>query len=177
MAAGFSDYLIKPVRAESLAARFAAQVASQPYTDARSSDVVSPVKPLAILVAEDNEINALLARALLVRLGHTPTVVGGGEEAVAAFRTAAETGKPFDLVLMDVQMPGVDGLAATQRIRALEKTAEQPPTRIVALTANVSAEDREVCLAAGMDSFLTKPLDRERLIEVLDQPPKSALAA
>ncbi len=177
-AAGFSDYLIKPVRAESLAARFGAQSPDRdPFLAVRDADTSHTTKSLAILVAEDNEINALLARALLARLGHAPTIVGGGEEAVAAFRAARDAGRAFDLILMDVQMPGVDGLAAARRIRALESTSECKPTRIVALTANVSVEDRETCLAAGMNGFLTKPLDRERLIEALNLVPKSAIAA
>ena len=74
---------------------------------------------------------------------------------------------PYDLVLMDVQMPGMDGLDATRRIRAAEAESGAPRTRIVALTANAQSEDREACLAAGMDGLLVKPLDRERLREVL----------
>jgi CheY-like chemotaxis protein len=69
---------------------------------------------------------------------------------------------------MDVQMPGMDGLEATRRIRAAEAETENKPARIVALTANAQTEDREACLAAGMDGLLVKPLDRERLREVLD---------
>ena len=124
-------------------------------------------KGLSILVAEDNEINALLARALLVRLGHRPTIAGNGEAAVEAWLAARAAGTPYDLVLMDVQMPVMDGLEATRRIRAAEAEAGAKPTRIVALTANASAEDREAALAAGMDGLLVKPLDRERLREAL----------
>jgi CheY-like chemotaxis protein len=179
-AAGFTGYLVKPVRTASLAARLRAQ---DPFEHALTESVEDineatlgaasngrGEKGLSILVAEDNEINALLARALLVRLGHRPTVAGDGEAAVEAWAAARAEGVPFDLVLMDVQMPVVDGLEATRRIRAAE--AQEPggttgPTRIVALTANAYAEDREACLAAGMDSLLVKPLDRERLREML----------
>ena len=123
---------------------------------------------LAILVAEDNEINALLARALLARLGHRPTIVG---DRRAGGRThgsrRARAGEPYDLVLMDVHMPELDGIEATRRIRAAEAAAGGPRTPIVALTANAFGEDRDACLAAGMDGFLTKPLDRERLAELL----------
>ena len=124
-------------------------------------------KGLSILVAEDNEINALLARALLTRLGHRPAVAGHGEAAVQAWQAARAAGKPYDLVLMDVQMPGMDGLQAARAIRAAEAQAGERPVRIVALTANAQNEDREACLAAGMDGLLVKPLDRERLCEAL----------
>ena len=85
-----------------------------------------------------------------------------------AFVAAREAGSPYDLVLMDVQMPGIDGLEAARRIRAAEADSGAPRTRILALTANAQAEDREACLAAGMDGFLVKPLDRERLREAID---------
>ena len=122
-------------------------------------------KGLAILVAEDNEINALLARSLLTRLGHRPTVATSGDAAVDAWLSAREAGEPYAIVLMDVHMPGSDGIEATRRIREAE--AGGPRTPIVALTANAFDEDRDACLAAGMDGFLTKPLDRERLATAL----------
>ena len=168
--AGFTGYLIKPVRAASLAARLRADddfehTAVEPAeSDATPTDTKD--KGLSILIAEDNEINALLARSLLVRLGHTPTIAGNGEAAVESWTAARAAGAPYDLILMDVQMPVMDGLEATRRIRAGE--ADTPPTPIVALTANAYAEDREACLAAGMDALLVKPLDRERLREALE---------
>jgi len=176
-AAGFTGYLVKPVRAASLAARFTATGAA----DIGMADETAP-KPadsrgigLAVLVAEDNEINALLARALLHRLGHSPTVVANGALALEAFTAAAQAGAPYDLVLMDVHMPELDGLEATRRIRTAEAARGLPRTRIVALTANAFGEDRDACLAAGMDEFLVKPLDRDRLAEILSG--RSALAA
>ncbi len=123
---------------------------------------------MSILVAEDNEINALLARALLTRLGHRPIVAGNGEAAVESWTTARAAGKPFDLVLMDVQMPDMDGLEAARCIRAAETQAGDRPVRMLALTANAQSEDRAACLAAGMDGLLVKPLDRERLREALE---------
>ena len=122
-------------------------------------------KGLAILVAEDNEINALLARSLLTRLGHRPTIATNGEAAVDAWLSARAAGEPYAIVLMDVHMPGVDGIEATRRIREAEAGGARTP--IVALTANAFEEDREACIAAGMDGFLTKPLDRERLATAL----------
>ena len=169
---GFNGYLIKPVRAASLAAQLQhADAFEQPQTEiaATSAETGSTAtgKGLSILVAEDNEINALLARALLSRLGHRPTIAGNGEAALESWHAARAGGVPYDLVLMDVQMPGMDGLDATRRIRAAEAESGAPRTRIVALTANAQSEDREACLAAGMDGLLVKPLDRERLREVL----------
>ena len=131
---------------------------------------------LSILVAEDNEINALLARALLVKLGHRPTMAESGAAAIESWLAARAGGAPYDCVLMDLHMPGMDGLEATRRIRAIEAEHNDMRTPIVALTANVSAEDRDACLAAGMDGFLVKPLDRERLAAVLAESSASALA-
>jgi CheY-like chemotaxis protein len=169
-AAGFTGYLIKPVRAASLAARIAASDSEfeRPGDGTETSRDVSaedPSQGLPILVAEDNEINALLARSLLTRLGHRPTIATSGDAAVDAWLSARQAGEPYAIVLMDVHMPGSDGIEATRRIRAAEAGGARTP--IVALTANAFEEDREACLAAGMDGFLTKPLDRERLNQAL----------
>jgi PAS domain S-box-containing protein len=180
-AAGFTGYLIKPVRAVSLAARFAendgfdSAPAAEPASPA--ADAVRSNIGLSILVAEDNEINALLARALLVKLGHRPTMVQNGAAAVDTWLAARAAGTPYDRVLMDLHMPGMDGLEATRRIRTVEAEQDSPRTPIIALTANASAEDREACLAAGMDGFVVKPLDRDRLAAALAESEKAALAA
>ena len=105
------------------------------------------------------------AGALLHRLGHQPTIAANGAAAVESYLAAASAGMPYDLVLMDVHMPDVDGLEATRQIRAAEAGTRRTP--IVALTANAYGEDREACVASGMDDFLVKPLDRERLAAVL----------
>ena len=123
---------------------------------------------LVVLVAEDNEINALLATALLTRLGHRPTVATNGAAALDFWRAAHTSGAPYDLVLMDMQMPGIDGLEAARRIRAAETEHDQVRTPIIALTANAFGEDRDACMAAGMDGFLVKPLDRDRLLATLE---------
>ena len=164
--AGFTGYLVKPIRAVSLAARMASGDGEfeRPGDSMEATAEAAPKqasKGLAILVAEDNEINALLARSLLTRLGHRPTVATSGDAAVDAWLSAREAGEPYAIVLMDVHMPGSDGIEATRRIREVE--ADGPRTPIVALTANAFDEDRDACIAAGMDGFLTKPLDRERL--------------
>jgi signal transduction histidine kinase/CheY-like chemotaxis protein len=177
-AAGFTGYLVKPVRAASLAARFRDAVMIDMADRSADGEVrQANAHGLSVLVAEDNDINALLARALLHRLGHQPTVAANGAAAVESFLAAANAGTPYDLVLMDVHMPELDGLEATRRIRTAEAAMGLRRTRIVALTANALGEDREACLAAGMDHFLVKPLDRERLAEVLRSGQRTTLAA
>jgi PAS domain S-box-containing protein len=178
--AGFTGYLIKPVRAVSLAARFSPDDAFDGGAIAETAEAPSESRAdhgLSILVAEDNEINALLARALLVKLGHRPTMTESGAAAIESFLAARAAGAPYDCVLMDLHMPGMDGLEATRRIRAIETEHNSARTPIVALTANVSAEDRDACLDAGMDGFLVKPLDRERLAAALAASSAAALAA
>jgi signal transduction histidine kinase/CheY-like chemotaxis protein len=166
-AAGFDSYLVKPVRLPSLAARLVALEEAPPLVPAdapSTDDAASPRRAFSVLIAEDNDINALLAQALLAKLGHMPTVVGDGIAAVSAVATAHAVGAPYDLVLMDLHLPGMDGLEATRQIRALGKAGRIP---IIALTANAFAEDREACRAAGMDGFVVKPFDRDRLEEAI----------
>ena len=125
-----------------------------------------------------NEINALLARALVAKLGHRPTVAASGGAALDCWHAAQADGAPFDLVLMDMHMPDIDGIEAARRIRAAEADGRERKTPIFALTASAFAEDREACLGAGMDGFLVKPLDRERLAEALASVPhRTQLAA
>jgi PAS domain S-box-containing protein len=187
-AAGFTGYLVKPVRSASLAARLTAP--DQAFDRASDFDHASdladsigeagsaaPAGGLPILVAEDNEINALLARALLTRLGHRPTITADGAATVMAWRTAQAAGAPFSLILMDVHMPGSDGIEATRHIRAAEAEQSLARTPIIALTANALEEEREACRLAGMDGFLTKPLDRERLKAALTALTAASLAA
>ena len=178
--AGFPGYLIKPVRAASLAAHISGDEAFDPATAVDGPDTTNATRSgsgLSILVAKDNEINALLARALLVKLGHRPTMAANGAAAVDSWLAARAAGTPYECVLMDLHMPEVDGPEATRRIRTIEAETAAPRTPILALTANASAEDREACLAAGMDGFLAKPLDRERLAAALAGSGSAALAA
>jgi hypothetical protein len=116
---------------------------------------------LSILVAEDNQVNQMLMESLLGKLGHRYDLVEDGAEAV----TAVEKGS-YDLVLMDVQMPSVDGVEATQRIRALAGAAAETP--IIALTANTMAGDRERYLAAGMNAYVSKPIDIDELAAAIE---------
>jgi len=168
-AAGFESYLVKPVRSASLAARFAAPDVAPPLIPDLDGEADHDQAPgrraLAVLVVEDNDINALLIQALLGKLGHIPNVVTNGISAVTSVATAHAVGAPYDLVLMDLHLPGMDGFEATRRIRALGAEGGRVP--IVALTANAYAEDREACREAGMDAFVVKPVDRARLEEAM----------
>jgi CheY-like chemotaxis protein len=121
-----------------------------------------PLPPLRILLAEDSLVNQKLAVALLEAQGHQIVVVGNGREALAALGC-----QPFDLVLMDVQMPEMDGLEAATAIRAREKTAGGH-VPIVAMTAHALKGDRELCLAAGMDEYIAKPIHAHALFDVIE---------
>jgi PAS domain S-box-containing protein len=172
-----TGYLIKPLRAASLAARLTmapevqapnlageAPIDAPDHVETRSP---APSQSLSILVAEDNEINALLMRSLLTRLGHHAVITTNGEEALESWQGAKSAGAPYDLVLMDIQMPQLDGIETTKRIRSLEAGQPGRQTAILALTANTLVEDRYACFEAGMDGFLIKPLDREKLADAL----------
>jgi CheY-like chemotaxis protein len=116
-----------------------------------------------VLVAEDNIVNQRVAERLLTRRGHLVTVVNNGREALAAMARGA-----FDLVLMDVQMPDMDGFEATAAIREEERESGRH-IRIVAMTAHAMNGDRERCLAAGMDGYLSKPIDPGTLYDAVEQ--------
>ena len=133
---------------------------------------LAPVRPLRILVAEDHEPNRRLAMFMLESLGYSADFAGNGLEAVEAWERA-----DHDIIIMDCQMPGMDGFAATREIRrreAARPASEATRVRIVALTANAVKGDRELCLAAGMDGYLSKPYTAQQLREVLEQRPAQA---
>jgi CheY-like chemotaxis protein len=155
--------LLRPVAAEALLealvgappAPVAHLAAAPPRPDAR---------PLDILLVEDNSVNEIIARRVLEKRGHTVSSAHNGREAVALVEQHA-----FDLALMDVQMPVMDGLEATLEIRTRERaSAGHRHLRIVAMTANAMPGDRERCVAAGMDGYLTKPLVADELDQALD---------
>jgi PAS domain S-box-containing protein len=169
----FTGYLVKPLRAASLAARLGGpeqMTAPSIAMDELFEGAVTPVAVapgLSVLVAEDNEINALLLRALLTKLGHQAVITTSGDAALECWLASDSAGAPFDLVLMDLQMPGLDGIETTKRIRAREAGQRGRRTPILALTANTLVEDRAACFDAGMDGFLVKPLGRDKLAEAL----------
>jgi len=113
-----------------------------------------------VLLAEDHPTNQKVAQLILEPLGVDLTIVENGAEAVEAFAAGG-----FDLVLMDMQMPVVDGLEATRRLRALEPADRRTP--VIAMTANAAKEDRAACLKAGMDDFISKPVDARQFLTVL----------
>jgi PAS domain S-box-containing protein len=162
---GLSAYLIKPVRQNELRDAIARSLdrrgkadAAAPAVDRR---VARPGAALNVLLAEDNPVNQRLATRLLEKRGHRVTVAGNGQEAIDHLAKAS-----YDLVLMDVQMPLIDGLEATRMIREREKeTGMHQP--IVALTAHAIKGDQERCLEAGMDGYLSKPIRPEELDAVL----------
>ena len=159
---GFHGYLIKPLRRASLVERVLAASACEtvvPRGLPPEDDRVLPVRfaGTRVLLVEDNPVGALLARTLLRREGCVVETAATGDEAIAALKRAR-----YDLVFMDMRMPGMDGPAATRAIRA---GGDRTP--IVALTANAFAEDRQACLEAGMDDHLVKPLEPEALRSAL----------
>jgi CheY-like chemotaxis protein len=158
--AGFAGYLIKPLRRASLAERVmvaagAKAAAAAVPDDERIAEAAAP--GARILLVEDNPINALLARALLTREGCEIDHALGGDEAIAAVKVGT-----YDLILMDMRMPGLSGEDTARKLRA-----DGLRTPIVALTANAFDDDRQACLAAGMDDFLVKPLSPDALRAVL----------
>lgn len=172
----FDGYLLNPLRRASLLALVAGQGLAEDEISSRTgekaaSPVASASRPMRILLAEDNDINAMLATSVLEREGHHVRRVGNGREAVEAFREALERpAAAIDLVLMDMQMPEMDGLQAAREIRRIERTETVKDSRalpIVALTANAMTEHHDECIAAGMNGYLAKPFDREDLADVL----------
>ena len=170
--AGFAAYLVKPVRQSQLYDCLAvvrgrefpigASVGSSTRIVTRFSLAEQAKQRLRILLAEDNLVNQKVALATLQKLGYRADVVGNGREALSALQSAA-----YDLVLMDVQMPDIDGMEATRLIRDPRSGARNPRTPIVALTAHAMAGDRQKCLDAGMDDYLTKPIRPDDLAAVL----------
>ena len=167
---GMAAYLNKPVKQSSLLNAISTAFGTTEPEGASHLEnhhiLHEHIHPLRILLAEDIAVNQKIAVSMLEKRGHTVVVAGDGQEAVAALE--AHQDRPFDLVLMDVQMPRMDGLAATALIRTREKeTSMHIP--IVALTAHAMKGDREACLAAGMDAYVSKPLKANELFSIIEK--------
>jgi signal transduction histidine kinase/CheY-like chemotaxis protein/HPt (histidine-containing phosphotransfer) domain-containing protein len=164
---GIATHLTKPVEQRELLAAIARVLAQEPGQRAPLPSAMLPAdlpeRRLTVLLAEDNAVNQRLASSLLERRGHRVVIAGNGREAIEAVRRQS-----FDVVLMDVQMPEMGGFEATAAIRALQQQ-NGSRTPIVAMTAHAMKGDRERCLAAGMDEYLTKPLDPKQLCHVVEQ--------
>ena len=171
---GFAAYLTKPIKQSILhdclamvlgrecappeePAKPSAMVTRHSVTDAQRSK-------LRILLAEDNPTNQKVALKLLERLGYQADAVVDGQEAIRALETV-----PYDLVLMDCQMPVMDGYEATHTIRDAQSMVRNHRVPVIAMTANAMRGDREKCLAAGMDDYIAKPVDPEKLADVLER--------
>jgi two-component system sensor histidine kinase/response regulator len=163
---GVAAYLTKPVGQDELLKAILTAMGSQPERETPAAVVTRHSlrenrRQLRILLAEDNAVNQKLAVRLLEKRGHTVTVAANGKEALDALQNHT-----FDLVLMDVQMPEMDGFEATAAIRELEKKSGEH-LLVIAMTAHAMVGDRERCLAAGMDDYMTKPIRPEELNEML----------
>ena len=162
-----SSFLTKPVKQSQLLDALVDTLAPEMEEPAAVAAPVAAAAPTAkalrILLAEDNPVNQKVATRMMQKLGYAVEVANNGEEALAAAKGAVVAGKPFDVIFMDVQMPKMDGLEATRRIRA----ELEGHIHIVAMTADAMPGDRERCLAAGMDDYISKPVRMEVLSGVL----------
>jgi CheY-like chemotaxis protein len=164
----FSSILTKPVRQNTLCKHILMQLKKQdkPLPDEQhdkrklSADFARQF-PLRILIAEDNPVNFKLAERVLTKLGYAPERASNGKEAVEFLQR-----KPYDVILMDVQMPVMDGMEATRKIRTLHG---QTQPGIIAMTANAMQGDMEACLKAGMDDYISKPIRLEDLCAMLEK--------
>jgi len=169
MEKGFAGHLVKPVRFTSLLERFptglmiSSDAVVAPTAEPLPEKPAAPARGFKVLLAEDNPVNALLTRELLRRRGHRVREVTTGGGAVKAMEE-----ERFDLVLTDIHMPGMDGIEATKAIRAGEIVSGRPRTPIIALTADALETGKRACKDAGMDGFLTKPVDPALLDQMFE---------
>jgi CheY-like chemotaxis protein len=166
-AGDFAAYLVKPIRPSALFDALMTIFGAQPQQAARAAQAKPALDtemakrlPLRILLAEDNAVNQKLALRLLSQMGYRADVAANGIEVIQALER-----QPYDVILMDVQMPEMDGLDATRRICARWPRGQRP--RIIAMTANAMQGDREMCLEAGMDDYVSKPIRVDDLVAAL----------
>jgi CheY-like chemotaxis protein len=174
-ASGYTTFLARPVRGETLLRVLltshapALPLPKKPEKSGAASlrAVGARQQGLSVLIAEDNDINAMLARATLLKAGHRVKVVGNGKAAVEAI-TEAGLKHRFDVVLMDLHMPVMDGLDAIAAIRRHEEEMAMPPVPIMVLSADSQEKTRHTVLAHGASGFVTKPLDPEALVHAVE---------
>jgi osomolarity two-component system sensor histidine kinase NIK1 len=160
-----SSEVTTPVSAQDLASALICALESSTVSPAATTnDVV-----FDILLAEDNLVNQKLAVKILEKYGHTVEIAENGSLAVDAFKARVQRNRPFDIILMDVSMPFMGGMEATELIRAYEMHNNLLPIPIIALTAHAMIGDRERCLDAGMDDHITKPLRRGDLLNSISR--------
>ncbi|HQF56449.1 MAG TPA: response regulator [Fibrobacteria bacterium] len=165
------SFLPKPVRQSDLFDVLAEELSGggERKTDRVVEPLASPSRearsrPVRVLLAEDNVVNQMVARGILEKVGVRVDVAGNGIEAIEALRSL-----PYDLVFLDVQMPEMDGLEASRRIRAGDAGDAASKLPLIAMTANAMQGDREICLAAGMDDYVTKPVSPKELVAMMDK--------
>jgi signal transduction histidine kinase/CheY-like chemotaxis protein len=174
LAKNFTGYVLKPFRRHSLLRLVALRDETVPAATLQPARNVIPLKrQLHVLLAEDNPVNMLLASTLLRREGYSVTMANNGQEVLDVF----SGGNRPDLVIMDVEMPVLDGLETTRCIRRKEADRSLSRLPILALTANAQREDIDACLEAGMDGYLSKPFDREALEEAINRLMKRQVVA
>jgi two-component system, sensor histidine kinase and response regulator len=165
---GISAYLLKPINQQQLLKTMTGSLQKNTVNKTGASfltrhSIRESERSLNILLAEDNPINQKLAVRLIQRMGHKVSIALNGRQALEAIET-----EKFDIILMDVQMPEMDGLEATQAIRTRESLIGRPRIPIIAITAHAMAGDRDRCLEAGMDGYVSKPLNAQELFEVIE---------
>lgn len=173
----FDAWLVKPIRRVSLVERIAEFAPRRRLVVPFPSWQNPTDRPARVLLAEDNPINAMIARSILERAGAQIVQAENGQTAIAAVEAALAEQRPFDLILMDVCMPVIDGLEATRRIRIAENRQGARPATIVATTARTLRQTEQECAAAGMDSVLTKPIDPTALQVLVTQGVRLATAS
>ena len=174
--AGFDGYLIKPLRKSSLLNMLAPdnghdeerELSQHSGADRFAKSLTISSQPKRILLAEDNDINALLARSVLEKAGHTVTRAENGAEA-ASLLFERSLDEKFELVFLDLQMPVMDGLEALAEIRKIESLATGEKLPVYILTADEQSETRETAIAAGASGFLTKPIDPAQILKIADE--------
>jgi CheY-like chemotaxis protein len=165
---GISICLFKPFKQRELLGAVLEALGKTPRREDRRAPAAravpgKAVRPLRVLLAEDNPVNRALATRLLEKRGHTVVTVENGREAVAAVEKQS-----FDLAVIDIQMPVMDGLQAVGLIRRLEEETGRPHLPAIALTAHAMSGDRDRCLAAGMDGYLPKPINADQLFAIME---------